>query len=191
MVLYSLELHPLRLRGLECRSLGARSTGATGTNSAPRPINCCRRKTNRRFVALSHEGESVSALRRLLNLRLTDLPRTRRSGYESASMCETEAQFSPTGRAVRSAVSFEQAGGLVHAEAVRSHAAAAEVKDRYAYNIPRGQPILQNTPIFSSYVTNDTGDKLTISLTTPTPGDKRQDSNQRRQRIVVHVQQEH
>jgi hypothetical protein len=64
------------------------------------------------------------------------------------------------------------AGGLVHADAVRSHAADVEVKDRYAYNIPRGQPIVQNTPIFSSYVTNDTGDKLTITLTTPTPGDK-------------------
>jgi hypothetical protein len=56
------------------------------------------------------------------------------------------------------------AGLLAHADASSSLATAAVIKDRYAYHLAGF--VKDTTPIYSLYLTNDTGDNLTLSLTT-------------------------
>ncbi len=57
------------------------------------------------------------------------------------------------------------AAGLAHADASRSSPIAAEIKDRFAYSL--AGVVRDTTPIYSLYVTNDTGDNLTVTLSTP------------------------
>ena len=57
------------------------------------------------------------------------------------------------------------AGGLAHADASPSLATAAAIKDRFAYSL--AGVVKDTTPIYSLYVTNDTGDDLTVTLSTP------------------------